>query len=186
MSDQQKELETCSGDGSCLVQSTKNTYEKGNEYICLFNCVPLKYPNYVVCGQKGSLIVFGCSGGRCVNCDIMFADDLDITNEVKECPICLEEQHYHIKMWECNHRICNECFRHVHYGTFNIEQPVFPYPEKEEEYWNTSDDEFLKDDEKVTEWSKQCDEYDELIKQNIYDYKKIFDKCPLCRNKSLF
>jgi len=52
-----------------------------------------------------------CYDNRCLNCDMVFAINLEFTTDTLHCPICLENTTNNTKMPNCDHKICNNCFK---------------------------------------------------------------------------
>jgi len=125
----------------------------------------------------------------CTNCHMLFGswdwskDDILVKGkgilEFKdniECPICYETKKG-ISQPRCDHYVCIDCFKRLHYGP---PSPRFPYPDIEEEYC---------DDEDNPKWEK----YRPLIKKYDKDYddweanqacrnEKNLELCPICRS----
>ena len=51
----------------------------------------------------------------------------------KECPVCLEVKHS-IKLPNCNHYCCIDCFKKLYYGYTNLEKPKEIYPLEQDPY----------------------------------------------------
>jgi len=105
----------------------------------------IKCKNYELCQTVLPKWWFECKGNYlCTNCDAMFGTwsngdytqtgkgILDISDNI-ECPICLENKRG-ISYPRCNHKVCIECFKKCMYADEDGE-PLFPYPEIEEEYY---------------------------------------------------
>ena len=74
----------------------------------------------------------------CINCDIMFGKELELT-VLSECPVCMNEECIGCNFPNCKHSVCRDCFKRMHYGDEDlVNEPKFPYnSEIEEEYWET-------------------------------------------------
>jgi len=98
----------------------------------------IKCKNYELCERVLPTWWFECKGHYlCINCAMMFGM-LTFSDNV-ECPICLETGRGTTQP-NCTHKICIQCFKRAHYGDDDIEnQPIFPYPDKEEEYYDDQD-----------------------------------------------
>ena len=100
-----------------------------------------------------------------------------------ECPICLEVKHS-ISQPNCEHTLCIECFKRCYYGDNDTEnEPKFPYPDIENEYYDNQENPKLDYDllypliKKYNEdWNKWDDE-----KNQKYENEENLQKCPLCR-----
>lgn len=118
----------------------------------------------------------GCT--LCTDCDFRFGKKLEITKN--ECPICLDDR-LCVQLSKCEHSICIPCFRRCYYGDESrIGEPVFPYPELEEEY---------KENPYHKKWSNYLliqlyqEEYEIWNMKEIDKYMSEghLRRCPLCR-----
>ena len=101
-----------------------------------------------------------------------------------ECPICLEIKEG-ISQPRCNHSLCISCFKRCHYGDENRDgEPLFPYPDIEDEYY---DDIYPENNKKwITdypliqifneEWNKWDDENNDK-----HENERYLQNCPVCR-----
>jgi len=158
-------METCKGDGECIVSKHIDGYEMS----CKHNCKPRTCLNFLVCNsnQENSIMVLGSE--LCFSCDVAFGKTLTFL-EKADCQICLSRDIQSVKRLKCDHALCFTCFKKAHYGD-PPKQPVFPYT-KEVEY------EYL-DDKWGTKWNE-----DPLIKQYDTDYitwvEKLYDNFKVC------
>jgi hypothetical protein len=143
------------------------------------NYIPCK--NAIVC--KGSfpkewVDYNGCT--LCTDCECRFGRTLTLTKE-QECPICLEDRPG-VQLSKCEHSICIPCFQRCYYGEeSHIGEPMFPYPQLEEEY---------KDNPYHKKWRNYIliqiyrEEYETWNYKNIDKYMSEGNlrRCPLCRN----
>ena len=141
----------------------------------------IKCKNYIICEEILPKWWFDCKGCYlCSNCDMMFGDNLEMNNNL-ECPICLEIKEC-ISQPRCNHSVCISCFKRCYYGDGDkSEEPIFPYPNIENEYYD--DTEHIKWDNDYPlikiyneEWNKWDDK-----KTEKYNNEKNLRNCPLCR-----
>jgi len=99
-----------------------------------------------------------------------------------KCSICLENNINGLKQPNCNHKICTNCFKRCYFGNQNLEdEPIFPYPEIEKEYFENPDDMKWIDnypliDKYELEWSRW---YNEIDYQ--YEIEEYLRKCPFCK-----
>ena len=185
---------TCNGNGMCLLEVDSQKYEKYSKMKCLYECSPVKCPNYVVCESRYPKWVSYYHNGVCYKCASEFlciynnnyTSILDIIKVKQECSICMTNRLYFVKLLNCEHRICNICFSRCMLGEnkYRHNEPQFPYPNQEEKYYSSP----------KTEWHKQMDEDPfvrkyrvdwyiwRIMKRNDMQYdKKILRKCPFCR-----
>ena len=141
----------------------------------------IKCKNYIVCEEVLPKWWFDCKGHYlCINCDMMRFGILETSNKV-ECPICLEIKEG-ISQPRCNHSLCISCFNRCYYGDENREgEPIFPYPDIEDEYQDDLDNiKWVNDYPLIKiyneEWNKWDDE--RIEKRANEEYLR---KCPLCR-----
>jgi len=149
----------------------------------------IKCKNYELCECVLPKWWFECKGKYlCSNCDMMFGTwgeqtgkgILEISDNV-ECPICLEYK-LGISYPKCNHTACIECFKRCMYGDYSGE-PVFPYPDIEDEYYDKEDPENIKwknDYPLIETYHVNYNEWDDKRMEQIENnpYLKV---CPLCR-----
>jgi hypothetical protein len=169
----------CNGDGSCLYQEGEHIYEKNTDIICLFNCEPVKCPNYLVCGNISPQRILSSHKGTCFNCRISFGHLEFFTNE--ECPICLDTK-LCVKQSKCNHKICVDCFKRCHFPPYwNDPQPQFPYDsELEDEYESQFDLPRWKNDPLIQKYQEDCNKW-ELERQIREKNENYLKRCSICR-----
>ena len=141
----------------------------------------IKCKNHELCEAILPKWWFECKGNYlCINCIIGFGDVLDTSDNV-ECPICLEVKRS-ISHPNCEHTLCIKCFQRCYYGDNDTEnEPKFPYPDIEEEYYENQENPKWDNDYPLIqihnkEWNKWDDENNEK-----YNEEKYLQKCPLCR-----
>jgi len=108
----------CNGDGECLLQSEEmDQYERDPAYTCELKCLPIKCPNYELCGVRNPLRELYCHGGRCINCDINYGDNFSFVSVTdQECPVCLENVQKMVQLLKCNHRLCVPCTKTIYFS----------------------------------------------------------------------
>lgn len=163
----------CHGDGSCLQQSFSP-----NDYIysfpCVHNCKPLPCYNSFVCNRICPLWCLNIHGGTCINCAVSFGKLY--FNGTNECPVCLDNKDL-IKLPNCSHAMCSDCFKRCYMYSDDINEPPFPYPDIEEEYFDNQDD---------PQWNqypliqRYHIDYD-IWKSNVYHQRQQLSRCPICR-----
>jgi hypothetical protein len=150
----------------------------------------IKCNNYELCECVLPKWWFECKGNYlCTNCHMMFGTwgkcntgkgILEI-NDNLECPICLENKRS-ITQPNCEHRLCIECFKRCYYGdSDNENEPNFPYPDIEDEYYEDQNNQKWETDYPLIkihneEWNKWDNE-----KNQKHENEKYLKKCPLCR-----
>ena len=157
----------------------------------------IKCKNYELCEAILPKWWFECKGNYlCTNCHMMFGTwgsgekdhtgkgILDISDNV-ECPVCLEVKRS-ISQPNCEHTLCIECFKRCYYGDDDTEnEPKFPYPDIEDEYYDTQLDPKWENDYNLlyplikihhAEWNKWDNKKDQK-----YENEEYLQKCPLCR-----
>ena len=124
----------------------------------------------------------------CTNCDMLFGTwgnqiGKGILPIIKnaECPICLEIKTC-ISQPRCDHYTCIDCFKRCYYGE-NINEPPFPYPEIENEYYNHSDPDDPEWFIKYPLIQKYNDDFNALLdqKEEKMNSEYYLQQCPLCR-----
>lgn len=150
----------------------------------------IKCKNYELCKCVLPKWWFECKGNYlCSPCHMLFGTwgkshtgkgVLEISDNL-DCPICLENKRS-IEQPNCEHTLCIDCFKRCYYGDDDAEnEPNFPYPDIEEEYY---EDQFNPKWEKDyplikihnEEWNKWDDK-----KNEKYENEKNLRNCPLCR-----
>ena len=153
----------------------------------------IKCKNYELCEELLPKWWFECKGNYlCTNCHMLFGtwgegDNrhtgkgiLEISDNL-ECPICLENKRG-MSQPNCEHTLCIECFKRCYYGYDDTKnEPKFPYPDIEDEYYEDQDNPKWENDYPLIkihniEWNK-WDDKGNLRKQNEENLRK----CPLCR-----
>jgi hypothetical protein len=153
----------------------------------------IKCKNYIICESILPKWWFECKETYlCSNCDMMFGTwssgehihtgkgTLKISDNL-ECPICLDVTTC-VSYPRCDHSVCINCFKRCFFGDDTCEgEPIFPYPDIEDEYY---------DDQENPKWDNDYP----LIKiyneeWNIWDNKREekyaneehLRTCSLCR-----
>lgn len=150
----------------------------------------IKCKNYELCKTLLPKWWFECKGNYlCINCHMLFGTwgeshtgkgILEISDNL-ECSICLENKRS-ITQPNCEHTVCIKCFKRCYYGDDNTEnEPKFPYPYIEDEYYEDQDNQKWDTDYPLVkiyneEWEKWDDE-----KNQKYENEENLRKCPLCR-----
>ena len=150
----------------------------------------IKCKNYELCKSLLPKWWFECKGNYlCIDCHMLFGTwgegytgkgILEISDNL-ECPICLENKRS-ITQPNCEHTLCIKCFKRCYYGVDNTEnEPSFPYPYIEDEYYEDQDNKKWDTDYPLIkiyneEWDKWVDE-----KNQKYENEENLRKCPLCR-----
>lgn len=131
--------------------------------------------NHIVCNEVLPTWCKGCY--LCTNCDILFGKILKITDPT-ECPICLD-LNKGITLLRCNHAVCIRCFKRCYYGDKSGE-PVFPYPDIEEEYSEDPDNPKWLEYPLIQPYHEEWNTWDdERIEK--YENEMHLRTCPLCR-----
>jgi hypothetical protein len=147
----------------------------------------IKCKNYVLCQCVLPKWWFECKASYlCSNCDMSFGTwgehtgkgILEISDDV-ECPICLEYKQG-ISYPRCNHTACIECFKRSMYGD-NSGEPVFPYPDIEDEYDEDQENIKWKTDYPLIEtYNVNFNKWDDK-RNKRYENDKHLRLCPICR-----
>ena len=97
-----------------------------------------------------------------------------------ECPVCLEHKKG-ISYPRCNHMVCIECFKRCMYGD-NTGQPIFPYPDIEDEYDEEPENPNWKNDYPLIEiYQRDYDNWEDN-KNEKYENETNIRLCPVCRS----
>lgn len=174
----------CNGDGSCLTQTTDcNTYGKNQDFTCVHNCQPAECPNFAVCGDKSPKWYYRCHDGRCWSCNLTFGKNLTFPEEPRECPICFDTAQSIIQP-NCTHSVCVECFKRTRVtGPPRTGEPQFPYPDREDEYFDHDPNEGLhplETDPLVQQYHADWKRWDSEWNHR-YSEEENLRKCPVCR-----
>ena len=144
-------------------------------------------PNEIVCKTgKINKYLLNCTKGVCNTCFQNFKKELDILDKKDECPICLEQKNSFVKYPNCEHRICNICFRRCFLGEKMDKEPKFPYPEYENEWYTNNYHEyrvnlygnFVSNPEPGKDWPQWAkDIFEDVINYDL-EYQKWSSKPP--------
>lgn len=106
----------CNGDGYCLIglQKSQNSYHIST---CIHNCMPVKCPNFLVCGAINPECILNINYGICLSCKVSFNTRLCISNPDK-CSLC-ENTNISVKRLTCDHKICTNCFQKMYFNNKN-------------------------------------------------------------------
>lgn len=160
-------------------------YENNNVAAYLYNpeedkCDGIKCKNYIICNTVLPKWWFDCKNCYlCTNCDMMFGI-LEISSNL-ECPICLEVKEC-ISQPNCkNHSLCIRCFKRCYYGDENLEyQPIFPYPDIEDEYYDDMDNIKWENYPLIKFYNEEWNKWDDTRIEK-YVQEENLRKCPICR-----
>lgn len=155
------QLQNCDGTGRCMYQVNGNNYFRDRD--CVHNCQLVECPNYRMCRSKRPMYILHCHGGRCLHCNMLFGRNLEFVNEKDECSVCLDNKSEFVKMPNCTHKLCCECFRN-------------------NEYHHVSNYKEAKLVDKEPESKKDSsDESSEVVDNEPPEYA---GKCPICRQSN--
>jgi hypothetical protein len=113
----------------------------------------------------------------CTNCEMVFGE---LTFKEMECPICFDFKNG-LSPLKCDHFICIDCFQRCYYGDEDKDnEPHFPYPELEEEYFNHPDLDKWNHYPFIRIFHEEWIMWDEKRIEK-YDNEESLRKCPLCR-----
>jgi hypothetical protein len=146
----------------------------------------IKCKNYIICETllpKDWFDMKSCY--LCTDCIITFGSYnnsgkgiLEVSNNL-ECPICLEVTEC-ISQPRCNHYACISCFKRCYYGD-EIEEPIFPYPDIENEYYDDTENiKWVNDYPLIQIYNEECDKW-EIENTKKYENEKNLRICPICR-----
>jgi len=139
----------------------------------------IRCKNYELCGTVLPNWWVQCKGKYlCTNCDMHFGKILEKSDNV-DCPICFENKRG-FSLPKCSHCICMDCLKRCYHGDESGE-PVFPYPDIENEYFeDTENPIWASDYPLISLYNENWDNW-ENNKQEKYDNEENLRKCPLCR-----
>ena len=149
--------QNCNGDGRCLGQANDKDYYK--LFNCNHNCQLIECPNYKMCNTKRPECILDSHGGRCLHCNMLFGKNLEFIQEKDECDVCSEEKLEFVKMPNCTHKLCPECFYSNNY-------PHVPHREENKILEQPTIDVEVNDNEEETVETEP---------------PKYAGKCPICR-----
>jgi len=139
--------------------------------------VEIKCKNHELC----NVVLSNSYESICTRCSIMFGKPLKTQNNI-ECPLCFECKKG-VFYPKCKHSICIDCFKRCFYGDKCMEiEPVFPYPDIEDEYDEDPENikwtclEYVLIGVYNTEWNNWDDTRNEK-----YEKEKYLRMCALCR-----
>lgn len=140
----------------------------------------IKCKNYIVCEIVMPKWWFDCKGCYlCMGCLIDGFGILEVVSD-SECPICLEVKEC-VSHPRCKHLSCISCFKRCYYGDKNRDgEPMFPYPDIEEEYFDGAENIKLENYPLIKLFNQEWNKWEDarLEKREQEEYLR---KCPLCR-----
>lgn len=169
----------CSGNGECLEEYfNHNTYKQKNMF-CAKKCSAVMCANYIVCNSFRPKWSLDRTNGLCSPCYEKFGK-LKIKQYGEECPVCMYEK-VCVKLLNCDHYICVDCFKRFHYGPDKKDKPRFPYSEKvyQEYYEQPGHIKWHTELPLVKVWLQRTEEW-EAYYQNKYNGEENLRKCPVC------
>ena len=141
----------------------------------------IKCKNYILCESVLPKWWFDCKGRYlCTNCHMTTHNWILEKHDNVECPICLDEK-IGISQPNCNHPLCINCFKRCYYGDYGKDtEPIFPYPEIEDEYYDDTSNPKWDNYPLIEIYHKNCDIWGKYIQEKNKNEKHL-SKCPLCR-----
>ena len=100
------------------------------------NCKEIKCPNCIICSNT---IKDNIYDDVCLECYNLFGKwrnknhILHTKETIEICPLC-DNKNIVIQRPSCDHFLCIDCFKKFYFG-IELKKPVFPYIEREYEYW---------------------------------------------------
>jgi hypothetical protein len=179
----------CNGDGSCLIQSDINEYTRR---CCLVDpmCVPVRFPNYLICDTTLPLWVLHCHRGTCMNCAIEYGRRLVFYHpEISKrpmCPVCLEEQDCFV-LHHCSHGICVPCMRRDGWILESPQAEDFGFAPPDDWEGDEDDDTFnawaAAEPESYQDYRNALDRQQEERESTATRFSsKVIKQCPVCRD----
>ena len=103
----------CTGEGQCLIglQINVRQYDISS---CIYNCMPVKCPNFLVCGNIAPQCIYNINYGTCLSCRLSFNIKLEFSRHEK-CSFCKEDGIV-VKRLMCEHKICTNCFQRAYFN----------------------------------------------------------------------
>ena len=106
-----------------------------------------------------------------------------VTSDIIDCPICLENKRG-VSYPFCDHKICISCFKRCYHRDYNDNlenEPKFPYPDIEDEYYDEQENpkweiEYPLIKKYNDEWNKWEDD-----REYRYENEAFLRKCSVCR-----
>lgn len=141
----------------------------------------IKCPNYIICSN---MIVHKDTSydGVCLECYNLFGKwrnknhILYIKHILEECPLC-NKQNIAIQRPSCDHFLCIDCFKKFYFG-IELKKPIFPYIEKEYQYWLNIENNMLDDwmnDDKIIEYLSNLNYWKKITKLYLKTTSKCFE-----------
>jgi len=122
----------------------------------------IKCKNHIVCDAVLPKWWYDCKGCYlCINCLVLGWGNLRTFIEM-ECPICLDTNTVITRPTCEHHPICVSCFKRCYYGVRENE-PKFPYPEVEDEYFDDQDNpKWESDYPLIRTYNKEWNDWEDL------------------------
>lgn len=171
-------MSACSGDGSCLEQTSNNRYKP--LFKCSFECKPIKCPNYVLCLDILPQVILDCNEGTCMNCAVA---GVSIEEKPSECRICHTITNCISSSDSCEHLMCPDCYRFSMWNCKHYFNAEFPYPQHiENEYDEDEDNEKWDKNPIIKVWKNQlqdvCDAANFIVESVIEEASE----CQICKS----
>lgn len=175
----------------------------GNTCTSVASCLGRQCRNFIVCGYvapgDSNPFLFDLRNPwTCTNCHIDYGQwgdpgstfghgknregVLQFSDTLLECPVCWELK-TGVAHPRCDHFVCIDCFTRCYYGDPDQSgKPAFPYPEVEEEYYDTPEAARWKNGRfpLLAEFEYE-DELWDTLKAQKYEHEEYLRACPLCR-----
>ena len=135
----------------------------------------IKCKNYELCYDTVFAAPFK-NNYLCDAFDTAYEKKLEIKENV-ECPICLEIKRG-VSQPRCSHFTCVDCFKLCYYF-YEIVDPIFPYPELEDEYEDDIYNVKWKEYPLIRQYWEEVRNYNSKITEK--EKKEFLKICPLCR-----
>jgi len=174
----------CTGNGVCLLQYGNHDYYRS--YDCSHQCKLISCPNCEICYTQNPKWVQDCHNGRCFNCDLTFGKNLEKSNILLECPVCLETKTLYLL--DCNHQLCATCMQKIYFPGITKEHKLYEINEyTPSQYYgtdeaDTDDNEESEEENFIQELLEELNEDNHEINIERYHYER---KCPYAEKNIL-
>ena len=107
-----------------------------------------------------------------VELEVEVKEEVEVEVEIKVC----------ISQPRCNHSLCITCFKRCYYGDeMTDEEPIFPYPDIEDEYYDDTENiKWVNDYPLIQLYDEEYNRW-EYEKQKKYESEEYLRICSICR-----
>jgi hypothetical protein len=161
--------------------ANRKSFQKFRDTHPCYQVGDVQCPNFEICE---SYIITNGHGGVCFLCDVEYGkwqggNGVLQFKDNEFCCICLDTTRC-VKN-KCNHYICINDFKRCFYGEPRVGEPLFPYPELEDDYYRKNQHHpSYENDPVIIKYHQDRRKWDDYYDIK-YQSEGNLRKCPICR-----